>query len=70
MVNTSPSQGDIHGFKPHTDHHFEQFTPLVGVFIYFRGIMTDRIKTKKIMVGNVQIGGNNKVVIQLLLIQR
>ena len=32
--------------------------------------MTDRIKTKKIMVGNVQIGGNNKVVIQLLLIQK
>ena len=30
MVNTSPSQGDIHGFKSHMGHQYKNNQLLVG----------------------------------------
>ena len=38
MVNTLPSQGNIHGFESHIGHHMLFKVPYLGAFIFNIGI--------------------------------
>ena len=39
MVNTLPSQGNIHGFESHIGHHMLFKVPYLGAFLFNWGIL-------------------------------
>ena len=48
MVNTLPSQGNIHGFESHIGHHMLFKVPYLGAFLFNCGL---KLVLNKIIVG-------------------